>query len=145
MIKIANIRELSTDKENQWAIVRSLKSKSPWMVQVSELSPSTGLFYRYLQLRDRGEWNMRTFRDVYIPWFIKDMKEYGGPMLNRLYLMDKQGIDVTCACFCPDESMCHRILVGGLLMGAGCNVTSTKSGIALIKEYTGLFELFKVA
>lgn len=138
MIRVTNIRNLDSTKQNQWAIVRSLKSKSPWMTQVAELSPSTGLFHKYLQLKERGEWNEKSFKDIYVPWFLRDMKEYGAPMLNRVWLMNKQGIDIDMACFCTDETFCHRSVVAGLLQGAGCQVI-TDTGA----DYSQYFEMFK--
>ena len=138
MITVTSIKMLDKTRDNQWAIVRSMKSSSPWITQVPELSPSKELFFEYLRLRNAGQWNKETFEKVYVPWFLRDMKTYGAPMLNRVYLMNRQGIDITMGCFCQEEDTCHRSIVAGLLQGAGCSV-ATQTGA----DYSRYFQMFK--
>lgn len=55
MIVITNIRNLKPNMYDEtYAIVRSLKSSSPWLKQVSVLSPSPTLFHKYMMLKNMG-------------------------------------------------------------------------------------------
>ena len=74
MITVTNIRKAKPeDFDEIWAIVRSLKSKSSYLTQVPELSPSWDLFKTYLKLRDDGNWNKQTFETIYKPRFLSQI------------------------------------------------------------------------
>lgn len=130
---MSNITYASYDEV--WAIVRSLKYANPNMRHVPDLSPSWGLFRRYLSLRDAGNWNDETFQDIYVPQFLKEMhgKEQQD-LLNDLYSTKKH---ICLVCFCQDEGLCHRSIVGGMLQGAGLEVNG------LSKDYSYYFDWWK--
>lgn len=98
MIEIKNIRQVRPEEHDEvWAVVRSLKSKTPWMKQVQALSPSLELFYTYQKLKNAGQWNETAFQNVYVPQFLSQMKrnEDGAlQYLNDLYVLDKQGRNI---------------------------------------------------
>lgn len=138
MIRITNIRNLKqNDGSENWAIVRSMKNPSTWIKQVDILSPSKDLFYKYLDLKKKGQWNQESFDDIYVPQFLYEMRTSACETLNTVYTMDKNGAKISMACFCTDE-LCHRYIVAGLLQGAGCNVV-TDTG----KDYSKYFEMYK--
>ena len=140
MIKVTSIRHIKDEPCDEiWLIVRSLKHQVKDARQVKVLSTSSELFSKYLQLKNAGEWSEKTFKDVYVPMFLAQMREKGArDALNYLHRQDKAGKTVCLACFCPDERLCHRSIVAGLLRGCGCNVrTDTGESFA---EYFAQFQ-----
>lgn len=142
MIYVKNIRNAKYNEHDEvWAIVRSLKSKSPQLKQVTALSPTTNLFFKYRNLVNSGKWNKQAFQDIYVPQFLEELKEnkdISYPYLNKLYQLDKEGKNICLVCFCTDETMCHRSIIAGLLQGVGVNVV-TETGNDYTKYYT-MFE-----
>lgn len=129
MITIDNIRNVKLDEyDHVFAIVRSMKSQSPGITQVADLSPSYDLFTKYRTLVKNNNWNASTFASIYVPQFLQEMKQPAATQwLNKLYNLDKQGSKICLICFCPEEVMCHRSIVAGLLQGVGVNVTTNSN------------------
>jgi len=127
MITVAYIRKINyTDYNEVWAIVRSLKNPGN-MKHVPALSPSWNLFKTYLGLRDAGKWNAESFRDVYMTVFLREMRSSAvRDKLTELIRLDRQGKRICLACFCPDETLCHRSIVAGILQYAGIPVNGVK-------------------
>lgn len=138
MIIITNIREIGrVDADSRFAVVRSLKQPIDGVVQISTLAPSWDLMRTYFGLRDAGKWNKESFRSIYVPQFLTEMKRPAArTALNELYLMDKADKRVALACFCTNETLCHRSILAGLLQGAGCNVSAGA-------DYSEYFEMLK--
>ena len=137
---ISNLRKLNSSEFDEiWAIVRSLKSPITGVKQVSELSPSTDLFYRYLNLKKTGQWSAESFKNIYVPQFIYEMRRNDNARnkLNELFLADRAGKNICLLCFCTDETLCHRSIVAGFLQGCGCNVI-TDAG----KDYSRYYQLY---
>ena len=127
MITITNIRNVDYEAHDEvWAIVRSLRDPGD-LRHVPELSPSWDLFKEYLQLRDLGQWSAETFRSIYVPTFLREMKVAAARRkLNELVWLDRQGERICLVCFCPDETLCHRSIVGGILQHVGVHVQGIK-------------------
>ena len=123
MITITNISNINyTDYDEVWAIVRSLKNPEN-MKHVPALSPSWNLFKTYLGLRDAGKWNTESFSDVYVPTFLREMRsKIVRKKLTELIDLDRRGKHICLTCFCPDESLCHRSIIAGILQNAGVPV-----------------------
>ena len=140
MITIKSIRNVKYDEYDEvWAIVRSMKNKSDKIKQVQALSPSLDLFFKYQRLAKAGEWNEQTFRDIYVPQFLHEIKnDEAYAYLNQLFFADKAGKNICVVCFCPNETMCHRSIIAGLLQGVGCNV-QTETG----NDYTKYYKMFQ--
>jgi len=131
-IRIANLNDMKVLQQfgihldEIYFIVRSLKNpdmplyNGQMYIHLPELSPSRDLFYSYLRLRNAGQWNKNTFFTQYAPTFLKQMHEtVPRAWLNRLFKdVTKHGKDIALVCFCKDEELCHRSIVGGLLQGA---------------------------
>lgn len=125
MIEIKCINDIDYEKYDEvWAIVRLMKNKSKKIKQVIELAPSSDLFTFFRKSKKIGLWNERTFQNEYVPKFLEDIckNQNSKDKLNELYNLDRKGKNICLVCFCPDETMCHRSIVAGLLQGAGCNV-----------------------
>lgn len=139
MITITNIRSVNhTNCDEVWAIVRSLKNPGR-MKQVAELSPSWGLFKRYLQLRDSGRWNAATFQNIYVPTFLKEMQTtVAQKKLNELIELDRQGKRICLVCFCHDEATCHRSIIAGILQHRGIQIQGVSGDYSLYgRIYSG--------
>jgi uncharacterized protein YeaO (DUF488 family) len=123
MIYLGNIREIKDDMEN-WLIVRNVKSLPKHTVWVPDLSPSKELFYRYRQAANAGQYNKKWFDENYVDKFLVDMIKdpESIKLLDSLY-QQSFNKDIRLACFCSDENTCHRSIVGGMLLGAGANIT----------------------
>lgn len=130
MLKIARYDKYDEEKlENMcrnntvWLVMRSLPN-SYYLINnfknlchVPELSPSTKLFYEYLDMKKKGQWNRDAFNNIYVPQFISEMVIHSRDILNGLYKAAATG-DIILACACRDESLCHRSILMGLMQGA---------------------------
>lgn len=127
MITVTNIRYINYAAYDQvWAIVRSLKNPRS-MKHVPELSPSWNLFKRYFGLRNAGRWNAESFQNVYVPVFLQEMQNTAARnKIAELIDLDRQGKRICLACFCPDEILCHRSIVAGILQYAGVTIHGVK-------------------
>lgn len=121
MVTIQQMSKVNyAEYDEVWAIVRSLKYANPNIRHVPELSPSWALFKRYLSLRDSGNWNEDTFRTIYVPQFLNEMRgKIQQKLLNELFNTKKH---ICLVCFCSEEELCHRSIIGGMLQGAGLAV-----------------------
>ena len=139
MIDILAIKDVKYEDYNEiWAIVRSLKHPNPHIEQIQDLSPSWDLFSKFQNLKKAGNWNQKTFQEIYVPQFLNEMKSKNArKRLNELYLKDRAKKRIALICFCPDESLCHRSIIAGLLQGCGCEVTGVK------QDYAAYFKAYK--
>lgn len=98
-----------------------------------ELSPQPDLFRQYRELAKAGKWDKTLFDSFYVPRFLHDLStnQEGLVLLNELKTRGKEK-DIALACFCEDESMCHRSIIGGILLNIGANITCTVQ----YKKYT---------
>lgn len=126
MLIIASIRNVDQKEYDEvWTIVRSLKNPRN-MKHVPELSPSWNLFKRYLQLRDSGQWNAEAFKNIYVPVFLREIQaSVARKRLNEFVWLDRQGKRICLVCFCPEEELCHRSIVAGVLQHVGVHVQGT--------------------
>ncbi|MCD7885007.1 MAG: DUF488 domain-containing protein [Lachnospiraceae bacterium] len=124
------------DYDETWMIVRSWKEPDPHMRHVPELSPSLELLHQFITWRDGGEWNYEKFVIEYIPRFLCEFRGNAAvtqPLLDELVEKDKAGKMICLACFCEDETICHRSIIAGFLQERGAAVR-TESG----KDYRSL-------
>lgn len=102
-----------------WLIVRGLKAmpKDPIgnIFHVPLLSPSKQLWHRHLDMKKSGIWNESTFLSHFAADFLREMLE-PEPMAKLRELHQKTKTQaILCACYCTDESICHRSLVRKIL------------------------------
>lgn len=143
MIYIKNFKTLGplSQYNEVWAVVRSAKNLNPGIKQVADLSPSTKLFHEYLNLRNNGNWNQKTFAEIYLPTFLHELKENSAvvnPLLNYLYNADKKNKKIALVCFCDNESTCHRSIIAGLLQGVGSNISCSTDYSAYYNQYKSI-------
>lgn len=137
MLHLGRISDISRDYDENWLIVRSVKQVPRNAVQVSALSPSTSLFYKYLDAKKAGRFDGAWFQSVYVPTFLREViaNQDARNLLNQLYAESRRK-SILLACFCPNESLCHRSIVAGLLLGAGADIDCDPS-------YRKYFDLYK--
>lgn len=117
MITIRNIRNAILENYDEvWAVVRSPKQLPVNVSWVPELSPSWDLFKSYLEWRKSGIWNKETFDALYVPQFIKEMKQpVAREKLKELAAKSQAGKQICLCCFCTDETICHTSILAGIL------------------------------
>lgn len=141
MIHLLNVRDIgNVALDETWMIVRSLKKPINGTVQVKELSPSYHLFCEYLRLRSSGIWNERSFKELYVPTFLKEItsSQAAHDRLNELFVKSRRGKNIGLVCFCADEALCHRSIIGGLLSGVGVEVRTTTGS-----DYGVYYKMYK--
>lgn len=109
---------------------------------VDDLSPSRDLFKWYMIKKTKGQWNMDTFINEYVPIFINEIviNQDAKDRLNQLWQLDREGKTVLLVCSCQEEQMCHRSIIAGLLHGVGCNVISAFG--TNISQYDMYYKLY---
>ncbi len=133
MLHIDNIKNIDKHvcSEEHWIIVRSLKNPIPTpannpnsiVKQVAALSPSRELFYWYLNEKKAGRWGKNAFETGYVPRFINEIqKNRAAKALLTQLTIASDVHDITLYCFCPDETLCHRSIVAGILLGLGAKI-----------------------
>ena len=140
MIFIGRFNEVHRNEyDRTYAIVRNMKNPSDWIEQLQVLSPSKELFFRYLDLKKAGKWNADAFKNIYVPQFIAEMKSLAArEALKKLCEDDKAGKNVALVCFCPDETLCHRSIIAGMLQGVGADVR-----LASNMDYSHYYAMYK--
>lgn len=119
MIKVGNVTELSEAKyDENWLIVRKPDEIPEFVRHEPLLSPSPELFRKYREAYHAGEFNQDFFDQVYVPQFLKELADNKEALavLHQL-AQDSQCKDILLACYCEEESMCHRSIIAGMLLG----------------------------
>lgn len=121
MIYTGSFKDISSNYDEVWLIVRSLKSMPNCNIpvyHVPALSPSPQLFKCYLNWRNQDLWNKNTFENFYKPRFLKEMEGEDAQRVLNLLINKASTKNILLVCFCNDESMCHRSLVYSLVPSA---------------------------
>lgn len=137
MITLASVRSVKNFEGEVWYIVRSpgklvFDEKHK---HVPELSPSSRLFSAYLNAKKMGLFDSEWFAEHYVPMFLTQMKsDIAREKLEEL-VRRSDSEDIALVCFCENESLCHRSIVGGICynMNALCDehISSLYSGYKL--------------
>lgn len=117
MLYAGSFRDIKPEKYDEiWLVVRQLGAvpRNPLnnIRHVRALSPSKKLLYQSLDLKKRGLWDRRHFDENYAPAFLREMLSSPDAMakLRELERLSREK-DILIACYCPDESECHRSLI----------------------------------
>lgn len=138
MIRITSINNAKfEDYDEVWAIVRNPKNLDDRYVKVPELSPSSSLYHWYWKVHTHGKFDEETFNKIYVPRFINEMTEEGKQRLKQIRALDAEGKKIALICFCPDEKICHRSIIAGILQGLKVNVILDTDN-----DYSNYFQLF---
>lgn len=151
MIYLKNTKTYDFNNADElWFIVRSAgkcmdlirnSKKCKW---IPDLSPQSELFHKYLDLKQRN-WNEQTFQSVFVPTFINNLK-CNPKGLEYLKLLEQEGFNkhIELICFCDHEELCHRSIIGGILLNRHpddglieCNHEYVKYGVMFDGKYGG--------
>lgn len=124
MILITRMKGISkVQADRKFAIVRSYKYPVQGVDQLIALSPSWELFKMYKEWESRGDWYSETFDTLYAPRFISEIAHNYKAITAIKSLKDaSRGKRIALACYCPEEALCHRWIVGSVLKGLGLEV-----------------------
>lgn len=128
MITIGNIFDTEPAKFDEvWIICFSVgKIQEMFAIEnvkhVPELAPREELFRTYRTLVRENRWNKSSFEKYYVPRFLKDIQDSSSiKLLKQLVCLSKEK-DIRLACFCPDEHLCHRSIIAGILFHMGADI-----------------------
>lgn len=145
MITIKRVSEIqASDFDEIWAIVRYPKKLSHAFGKklkcIYDLAPTSDLFSICQELKKDDDWHKGTFKDIYVPRFLKDLarNDQARTLLADLCREDKRGKRIALICYCSDERMCHRSIISGLLQGTGIEIDNS-----LHEDYSRYYKQYK--
>ena len=109
-------------KDHVLATVRKIMKPNAKFEPHSECSPSQKLLYTYLDLKKQGNWNQQTFDEIYLPRYLKEQASNPTALATMANLLSKDTSNMGAFCYCGNESLCHRSILGGILQGNGKQV-----------------------
>lgn len=117
MVILADIRQAATlSCDECWAVTISDKRMLKKAVHVPELAPSWNLFRKVQAAKAEGTWDMRAFREWYVPQFVTEIhNDAARAKLKELVEKSNAGRRIVLYCFCTDERICHRMVLGKIL------------------------------
>ena len=142
MIYIGNVTELNQNRyDENWLIVRKPDEIPDFVKHEPLLSPSPELFRKYRDAYHAGEFNQEYFDKVYVPQFIRELADHKTEteLLHSLVSLSKEK-DILLACYCEQESMCHRSIIAGILLGMGAEIVISSE----YRKYYEIYQKFKI-
>ena len=129
MIRTIRVRDTDKAIEAGWHVI--LIARSPGTLKkliddgrlewIPDLAPSVFLLSKVNKWKSEGIWNEDTFRQEYVPLFTRETATIEfRTALNKIYKRSAAGEKIALTCFCPEETMCHKSFVLGLLQAVGC-------------------------
>lgn len=146
MIIIGNLNQMDTQIttydgekisiDSFFAIVRN--NKKQWICNLDALSPSSKLYNYYLKEKKAFRWTAKNFEENFVPQYINEIKNNPQAMeiISKLIAADK---NIFLGCFCENECLCHRSILGGILLGLGCEVKSVDNDCKKFLKYYDMF------
>ena len=137
MIKVGNVSELNEYQyDENWLIVRKPDEIPAFVKHEPLLSPSPELFRKYRKAFHAGLFNQEYFDQVYVPQFLKELAMNEKAMgISEVLVTNSFHKDILLACYCEDESMCHRSIIGGVLLGMSADIEKVDK----YKRYNDIF------
>lgn len=137
MLRVGNYLELDKNQyDENWLIVRKPDELPGFVKYVPALSPSPELFRKYRDAFHVGAFNQEFFEQVYVPQFLKELIENTEALsiLQSLASVSKEK-DILLACYCDVESMCHRSIIAGILLGMGAEIDAEPKYLKYYEQY----------
>lgn len=141
MIKVGKVSELNESQyDENWLIVRQPDEFPPFVKHEPMLSPSPELFRKYRDAFHAGEFNQEYFDLVYVPQFLEELagNEQAIEILDELVYKSFEK-NIFLACYCENESMCHRSIIAGVLLGMGAEIETNYE----YRTYFYRFQIYK--
>ena len=124
MIRVGNAAEADKNRyDANWLIVRKPDEMPDFVKHEPLLSPSPGLFRLYREAFHAGRFDRSFFENVYVPRFLSELigNKEALALLDQLARRSGEE-DILLACYCEDETMCHRSIIAGILLGMGADI-----------------------
>lgn len=130
MIKLKATNKIRPDEFDEiWVVTRSANKLPPTLMNnpkvklVPDLSPEKQLFFKYLDWKKNNNWCFELFEQRYVPLFLEEIRNNK----KSLELIDElvarsHTENIALVCFCASEYMCHRCILGGILMNKGATI-----------------------
>lgn len=121
--------------DENWLIVRKPDKIPAFVKHEPLLSPSPELFRKYREAYHAGLFSQEFFDQIYVPQFLKELSE-NTDALNVLKILveESRHKNIFLACYCEIESMCHRSIIAGILLGTGAEIKT-------VDEYKKYYEM----
>ena len=140
MLTVGSYQEMDQNKyDENWLIVRKPDDFLPEFVKhVPAYSPSPDLFQKYREACQKKMFDQKFFNEVYVPQFVKELAENpeARALLQTLTDMSR-GKNIMLACYCETETMCHRSIIAGILLGMGAEISTEQ-------EYLNYYKLYQM-
>ncbi|MBQ9156262.1 MAG: DUF488 domain-containing protein [Eubacterium sp.] len=130
MIYLGNILHLNPcEYDEVWVIchsveeIRDMIDNNKNVFHVPELAPSKELFERYRALVHLDRWDREAFLKYYVPTFLENIQRNDEAIKLLKHLVNEsEEKNIMLTCFCEDESICHRSIIGGILKNFGASI-----------------------
>ena len=127
MIYLGNVNEIDPSYYDEvWVICRKVEDCQELIegndnvFHMPGLAPSQELFSWYRGRLHNGTWDENAFQDHYIPEFLEMFRKGSEACrLMKQLTEESRSKEIVLVCFCVDETLCHRSIVGGILMKMG--------------------------
>ena len=140
MIKGITIREISSYVEQGyqvWIISKNIDQikgliDDDTVIWEPNLAPSQSLLNDVQFYKSNYSWNKEIFISYFVPMFLRESNTQAfKDTLNKLYI-ESRNKKIALACYCGDETMCHRSVIMGLLKAVGAETEKDYSPYFLI-------------
>lgn len=136
MIYIGKVSDMNDSFDENLMIVRSPDEIPPFAKHVPLLSPSPELFSKYKRALACNLFNKQWFDDIYVPEFIDDLSKNDKAVSLLKYLCDYgKNKDIFLCCYCENETICHRSIIAGILIGMGAKIKTDDSYIKYYEQF----------
>ena len=145
MIYTGCITEIQSDDYDEiWWIVRSPQDALKKEKLVQSLAPSAELFRIYRNAFHGGEFGEEFFQNIYVPHFLKDLSQ-NEEALDDLRKLRRESTEknIVLCCYCEDESLCHRSIIAGILLGMGAEIETKKDYLKYYDVYNDMVRNLK--
>lgn len=97
----------------------------------------------FLNMKEAGVWDETTFSEIYVPSFLHNLasSQKGRKALNELFEIGEDN-SILLVCYCPEETLCHRKIVKGLLQGAAKQYKKTEL-VDMSSDYSIFYDSYK--
>lgn len=115
-MRIHDAKDVTDDDALKIFGVRIAKFLPEGWVHRQELTPNRDLLFRAKKLEKEGTWDENSFASVYLPAFLKGVKENQNAKneIAEIARTLNSGKDVYYACYCKNHHICHRSIVGDI-------------------------------
>lgn len=145
MIVIKSIGEIKPEEfDHVFGIVRYPKKMASLkgVKIIPALAPTSDLFDICQELKKTDDWGSLAFKEIYVPRFLRDFRKNSDAkdFLRKLYRNEHSDNPkkIALVCYCPNEKLCHRSIIAGLLQGLGIKV-ETSLGL----DYSKYYKIYK--